>query len=233
MKEACDEDADSAACTFAALIIGAKTGKNTHPDDKAQATAMLSLMSTGCEWGNAFACNFIVGAYGEAYFEEMGIGADGDKLEEIVGEGCGSGSASACMQLGEFFFSGTMLAMGDTEVAADYTKSAKYVSKACYGGVGEACLWSAMMYGANNVNSCAALFDKHVKESDKEVDDYLSLVWPSLTGKPRAESIKKFCQNTAAIYNAQKAYDLADKACYMSGGDLIKQSCALSASLKP
>jgi TPR repeat protein len=232
LKAACLDEDEGAACTMGAMIIGAQRGKSTQPDDGAQAREMIELMTTGCEAGNATACSFIVGVYGETNLESLGIQGDASQLDEIVGAGCDTGSASACMELGSFFYQGTLLALGDSEVEPDYPKAARYTAKACYGGVGEACFWSAMMYATSEPTVCRALLDQHAAPDAPGIADLFSLSWPTLTGDARDKSLTAFCENTSSIHDAQKALGLAQKACHISSGDLVSNACSLASSLK-
>jgi TPR repeat protein len=135
------------------------------------------------------------------------------------------------MELGTFFYQGTLLALGDSQVDPDYKKAARYTAKACYGGVGEACFWSAMMYATSDPKVCLSLFDQHAAPDAPGLEDYLSLSWPNLTGDSRDESLAAFCKNTAPTMDAAKALGLAQKACYLSGGDLVSNACDLASSL--
>ncbi len=225
LQAACTDEFEASACAGAFLVMGS-TGENTRPTDAAEAKVMMELATVGCEWGNSMMCEFIVGAYGEEFLSEFGIGADAKKLEEIVGEGCDFGSAAACQSLGDFFYQGTMIALEGEGVSADYSKSAKYLAKACYGGISDSCFWSSLMYATSNPDECATLLTSNLTKEAKE--DYLSLTWPAFDDE---KQIAGFCKNTSKLSDKEKAYGLADKACYIDGGDLSVEACGVSIDL--
>lgn len=224
LEAACRDEWEASACLVAGMLIGTKEGDNSSPDNQEQANAMVELMTTGCEWGNDTACGFIVDAFGEDFYKF--ITPNGAKMEEVVAEGCDYGSVAACHSLGTFFVSGTMLDLNGNGVKADKKKAVKYLSKACYGGVGEACFWTSVMLGANNVDSCMKLVKDNVSAEDVEL--YISLTFPTPTDE---KQVRAFCEDTKDLYDKEKAYGLADKACYLSGGDLTDAACGVSVDL--
>ncbi len=231
MIDACDEEEEANACTLAGLIIGAQTGDTNEPTDDDQAEAMLELLSEGCELGNSIACTFVLDALGEEYWDDLGIKADREKLEDIMSQGCDSGAAEACMELGGFFYESSANAEGSS-MKADINRAAKYTAKACLSGVSEACFWSAAMYATNDSDTCTNLINKTAPADHDGLEYYVALYWPNLKGAKRAIDVQTFCQRTASIHNSERAQDLANKACYLSGGDLTENACQISKELK-
>lgn len=231
LTKACEDAEEANACTLAGLIVGAQTGDSNRPSNEQQAEQMLELLVPGCALGNSIACDFVLDALGFEYFEEFGIAGYGKEMEEVIGHGCDSGASEACMALGGFFYEGNKYS-DDSALQSDIKKAAKYTAKACLSGVSEACFWSAAMYATNNQADCVELIDEVAPEDDEEVAAHISISFPDLNGEKREEGVKNFCRLSAKIYDASRAHELANKACYLSGGDLTSHACEMAELLE-
>ena len=216
-EAACVDEWETMACEAAVWLIRYEDGSGV-PSDAAEAQRLLTLTTTGCEWGNTNLCIDITNIYGEGFWSDQGIQADARKMVEIAGEGCDTGSPRSCFVLGETLYGSIM-----GELKSDPKQAAKYFAKACYGGLTEGCFWASIAYGTRDADTCTKLVAENLNKQEMEM--YISL---SLPDPSKPADLKKYCEATADLYDMEKASGLADKACYVDGGEFADTTCSIS-----
>ncbi len=229
MKAAC-QNVEPNACLVAAATLSIKNDGDDYPQTGATLREFAKLMEQGCRDGQSMACRTIAGIYSEdpSWAADSGkyggnaIAKDVKKFEDIVSEGCDTGSAAACDQLADFFVGFFSF---DDSFKPDFKKAAKYWGEACLGGISTACMYATASYVTNDPAQCESFLKSNLVEEELE----LCLGVPC--SPTETKEIADFCKQTSGFENKARAYYASSKACYLEDSPENTNLCVYSIDL--